>query len=323
MKFKIPENIILAFLQDNFGDIKHTSSGEIRINSPFADDRKFHMYINPDKGVVHDFKSGYSAGFASFVGEYLDLGSRAAISHLIQNYSGRGSLNDFSITEYLETAKELVIPEGLYWFADEGSGPIHRQAYHYLTKRNVPLEVIDDLGYIYEPGSEYNKMIFIPFYEEGKLVYFICRDFTDKNYLRYNFPHDLNSKQYVYNIDKVEDEVFIFEGVFDAFMLKDQVGTAMLSADLGKEQATKILDRAPKNIIFVPDNDEAGKSTLDKNIKLLLKYKPPSLDLTIWIYTLTRTKDFAETGDNYINIKRCKKWQKLNLENVAENIFRR
>jgi len=323
MNFKIPENIVIAFLQDNFGDLKFNSTGEIRINSPFADDRKFHMYINPEKGMVHDFKSGYGAGFITFVADYMEMGSRAALSYLIKNYSGRNNMKDFSLSDYINKSSDLEIPEGLTWFAEDGEGIIRRQALHYLTKRRVPLTVIEELGYIYNPGNEYNRMIFIPFYEEGELVYFLCRDYTDKNFLRYNNPHGIDSKKFVYNIDKIEETVFIFEGVFDALMLKDQIGTAMLSSDLGKQQASKILDRAPKEIIFVPDNDETGKRTLEKNIKTILTYKPPSLDLKIYVHRIKKGKDFGETGENHIDEKKCEEWKKLDLENVVENIFRR
>lgn len=327
MKFKIPENIIIAFLEDNFGEVKKTTSEEIRVNSPFVDDRKFHMYVNPQKGVVNDFKSGYGGSFIKFASEYLNMGTRAAISHLIKNYSGRGSFRDFSITEYLEKTNEFELPEGLNWFAETKQGIIRNQAYNYLKRRKVSEEVINEFGYIYNQGSEYNKTIFIPFYEDGELVYFITRDFTNKNDLRYNFPHGVNSKNYVYNIDKIENEVFIFEGVFDAIALDKQVGTAILSADLGKRQAIKILNKAPKKIIFVPDNDETGKETLEKNIFLLLKYKPPSLAFEIFIYEIKNYKDFSklkeETGQNYINIVECKEWQKLDLENAVEIMFRR
>jgi DNA primase len=328
MRFKIPENIILAFLEDNFGEIRRTTSEEIRVNSPFVDDRKFHMYVNPEKGVVNDFKSGYGGSFIRFVSEFSNIGTRAAISHLIKNYSGRGSFEDFSITEYLEKSKEFELPEGLNWFAETKEGIIRNQAYRYLKKRKVSEKTISEFGYIYKPGSEYNRMIFIPFYEDGELVYYITRDFTEKEEaLRYNFPHGMNSKQFVYNIDKIEDEVFIFEGVFDAIALEKQVGTAILSGDLGKQQAVKILNKAPKRIVFVPDNDDTGEDTLEKNIELLLKYKPPSLSIEVFIYKVKAYKDFSKlrekTGQNYINIEECKKWQKLDLENAVETMFRR
>jgi DNA primase len=318
MKFRIPESIIKSFLIEQFGDIKETSSGEIRINSPFTDDRKFHLYVNPRKGVVHDFKTNYGNDFVSFVGDYLQMNKSKVIPFLIREYSSKSISQDFSVSEFLEKSRDLVIPNGLFWFLEQKHGVIRDQAYKYLKKRRISDKVINELGYIFEPGSEYNKMIFIPFYEDGELVYFLCRDFTEKNILRYNNPKGLNSKNYVYNIDRIEDTVFIFEGVFDAMSLEDQVGTAMLSSDLGKEQAIKIINKIPRTIIFVPDNDEIGKKTLEKNIKLMLKYKPPSINFDILVYKIEEVKDFSETGKNFIEIEKCFKWKKTN---ILFNIF--
>jgi len=321
MNFKIPETIIKSFLADNFDAVKETSSGEFRVNSPFAQDNKFHMYINPEKGVVHDFKSDYGKDFISFVSDYLQISKREVIPFLLRNYGVGKGLENFAITDYIEKSVELTLPDGLHFFSETKKGIIRNQAYNYLKNRKIPEETIEDFGYIYEPGSEYNKMIFIPFYEEGKLVYYLTRDFTGTNFLRYNNPKGLNSKQFVYNIDKIEDTVFIFEGVFDAIMLKEQVGTAMLSADLGKQQAIKILSKAPSTIMFVPDNDEAGKNTLEKNIKLILKYKPPSLKLKILIYYLQDVKDFGETGKDFIDINDCIEWNPNTIENIIKKIY--
>ena len=321
MIFKIPDTIIKAFLINNFDVVKETSGGEFRINSPFAQDNKFHMYVNPEKGVVHDFKTDYGHDFITFVSDYLQISKREVIPFLLKNYSVGKNLDNFSISNYIEKTEELVIPDGLHFFAELKKGIIRNQAYKYLKGRKISEEVINELGYIYNPNSEYNKMIFVPFYEEGKLVYFLARDFTNNNFLRYNNPHGLNSKQFVYNIDKIEDTVFIFEGVFDALMLKEQVGTAMLSADLGKQQAIKILNKVPDNIIFVPDNDETGKKTLEKNIKLILRYKAPSQKLNILIYYLQDVKDFGETGNNSIDINNCIEWKEKTIENIMKKIY--
>jgi len=313
MNFKIPENIIKFFLSDNFGDVKETSTGELRINTPFADDRKFHMYINPEKGVVHDFKTGYGSDFVGFVSEYLQISRNNVVSHLVKNYSGRQ--DGFSVMDYVEKSTDLILPDKLWWFSS-GKGVMRKRAFNYLKNRGIPGNVINQLGYIFDPWneSEYDKTIFIPFYENGVLVYFSCRDFTNKNPKRYINPHDVNSKKFVYNIDNIEDTVFIFEGVLDALMLEKQVGTAMLSADLGKEQAIKIHDKAPKNVIFVPDNDETGKSTLEKNINLFLKYKPPSSNIDLMVYEIRGdAKDFGETGKHHISLNECRKWNKWRI----------
>jgi len=320
MKFKIPESTIKSFITTNFGEFKETSSGEIRINSPFEQDGKFHLYINSEKGVVHDFKTGYGSDFATFVADFLEIDRSRVIPLLIREYSNRQSLEEISISEYIEKSQDLILPKGLTWFSEAKKGIIRNRAYSYLKERNVSEKVINDLGYIFEPGSEYDRAIFIPFYEDGELVYFITRDFTKKNFLRYNNPKGLNSKKFVYNIDNIEDTVFIFEGVFDALMLEGQIGTAMLSADLGKEQAIKILDKAPKNVIFVPDNDETGENTLEKNIKLFIKYKATSLDINIMVLYLMGVKDFAETGKNHIDLRECVFWKKKDMTRFLEKM---
>lgn len=321
LMFKIPETIVRKFLVKNFGVVKETSTGELRINSPFANDSKFHMYINPTKGVVYDFKTNYGNGFISFVAEFLEVNKKEAVKHLIQDYSSREILENFNEEDFVEDEIELEIPDVIY-FKDTNKGIIGRQAFRYLQSRKIPLDSIEKLGYVYNPSSEYNKTIFIPFYEGGRLVYYITRDFTGNSYLRYKNPKGIDSSKFVYNIDEIEDVVFIFEGVLDALMLKNQIGTATLNANLSKTQAVKILDKAPKTIVFVPDNDDTGKSTLEKNIDTMLRFAPPSLKLNILVYSIQEGKDFGETGKNSINVLECNKWKKRDFLKLANGIFR-
>jgi hypothetical protein len=315
---KIPRQTLISFLENNFGEIKETSTGEIRINSPYANDNKFHLYINPEKGVFNDFKSGESGSIISFISNYLSIPKNKVMSTIINEYTNRIDLKEMVLKrEKLEEKTNLEIPSGLTFFSEKSTGIIHDRAWNYLENRGIPRHNILNLGYIYEPGSEYNKTIFIPFYENSNLVYYITRDFTGENFLRYNNPHGINSKNFVYNIDKIEKEVFIFEGVFDALMLGKQVGTAMLSSEIGREQIIKIWNRAPESIIFVPDSDETGKRTLNRNIKMMIKFKPPSLDAKISIYYIDeRYKDFGETGKNFIDINDCLLYNRYNLINL-------
>jgi hypothetical protein len=310
VRIKVPENIIKAFLEANFGRIKETSTGEWRINSPFESDKKMHLYIHPKKALVMDFKSGYKGTFTEFVATYLSIPKNQVLPLLLKEYSNRTDLENFNIEEYIDKSPDLVLPEGLHFFADEPTGPIRDQAYNYLVGRHIPEENIQDLGYIYAPGTEFDRSIFIPFYESGSLVYFITRDFTGTNRLRYNNPSGVNSKKYIYNYDRLpQDCIFVFEGVFDAISLRPpQYGTALLSADLSRDQAIRILEKAPYKVVFVPDNDEAGKKTLEKNIRTLLRYKPPSINPEIFIYEINNAKDFNETRLQHIHIESCKRF---------------
>jgi hypothetical protein len=317
MRIKVPENIIKAFLESNFGRIKETSTGEWRINSPFEVDKKMHLYIHPKKALVMDFKSGYKGTFTDFVATFLSIPKNQVLPLLLKEYSNRTDLENFKIEEYIDKSPELVLPEGLHFFVDEPTGPIRDQAYNYLVGRHIPEENIQDLGYVYAPGTEFDRTIFIPFYECGSLVYFTTRDFTGTNRLRYSNPHGINSKRYIYNYDRLQQDcIFVFEGVFDAISLRPpQNGTAILSADLNRDQAIRILEKAPYKVVFVPDNDETGKKTLEKNIRLLLRYKPPSISPEVLVYEIKDAKDFNETLRCEIRVEECKKFSFNNIYN--------
>jgi DNA primase len=319
MKFKIPKEVITSFIEKNFGQIKNTSSGEIRINTPFANDNKFHMYINLDKGLVYDFKNNQGCSVLKFISQYLNVSEKEASLILIREYAGRSSslFKEIKVADAIE--KEIETPKGLEFFYEKSGGIVREKALSYLRGRKIPEENIQELGFIFDPDdTKYHQRIFVPFYEEEKLVYFITRDYTGKNPLRYSNPENVNSKKFVFNIDKIEDIVFIFEGVFDALMLDKQVGTAMLSADINKTQIIKIWNKAPKMIIFVPDNDKAGKKTLDKNINLLLRYKPPSLNTKVLIHEVLYYKDFSESGCNSINISECFEYNPKSLDRLLK-----
>lgn len=318
MRFKIPEKILLSFLRANLGEVKITSSGEWRINSPFTEDRKFHLYIEPNKGLVFDFKTNYKGDIIAFIATFLQIERRNVIPTLLREYGQKGDLENFYIEDYINKSENLVLPQGLHFFTDQTKSPIRDMAYSYLISRDIPEENIKELGYIYEPQTEFDRTIFIPFYERGRIVYFTARDFTGKNFKRYTNPSGIDSKQFVYNYDKIQDILFIFEGVLDAISLRGQVGTAMLSADLGREQAIKILSRAPNTIVFVPDNDKTGAETLERNINFLLKFKPPSLNLKILTYKIKDVKDFNETKEHHIYLKKCEEYNPKDISKIIK-----
>lgn len=220
-----------------------------------------------------------------------------------------------------ENPKEakLVIPNGLKFFTEKGRGFAKINALKYLVSRKIPISNIKKLGYIFEPGTLYNNTIFFPFWENSSIVYFTTRDFTGRRFiqkedgrkeaLRYIAAKGLNSHDFVFNIDEIEEgkDLFIFEGLLDALSLEEQVGTAMVTSTLGDKQAIKIWERSPGRIIIVPDNDRAGQENLIRNYRKLLFHRPPSLsNVEVLKYDLPNGfKDFNETGEHFIDIKEC------------------
>ena len=151
--------------------------------------------------------------------------------------------------------------------------------------------------------------------ENGKLAYFQARSIDKNNPLRYLNPAGLDTKGFVFNYDKLNDEeLIICEGPFDAMSLDEQVATSLCSGDLSSKQVKKILEKAhPKNLIFVVDQDKTGKEKLEKNINTFTTYADYSPNIYIFNPT-DGCKDMNElkvkTGKNFILRSECEKYNK-------------
>jgi len=318
---KMIKSFLLNFLDTHFEIKKTSDNNEIRINSIYENDKSYHLYINLDKGVFTDFKTSVSGGVERLIADYLDIPTSQVSKHLIEEYSLRNEDDtlQFLQEEIEESKNELVLPKGLKYFSEVKDGIIRNKAYRYLEKRKISKEIIDELGYIYSGDSDFNERIFIPFYESGKLVYFLARDFTGNNKVRYKNPSGINSKEFVYNVDNIKEEVVICEGIIDALSLDNQIAVPLMSADIGKIQVVKILDKEPKRVIIVPDNDETGARTLAKNIALIYEYKPPSVKIELRVFRLPKDcKDLNDmkinTGKNFVSFDECEEYSSKNVD---------
>lgn len=312
MRFKLNDKIIENILL-KFGLEPENKIGYFLAICPSCGYKEAFIYKGSDKVICNRRnKCGNVSSIWDISKDILK--DKEIIEIISKEYNNK----DLQIKDLMEISTEIEIPDGVRFFNDQKKGMIRDRAFNYLKNRGLSEEVINELGYIYQPGNEFHNRIFIPFYESGELVYFMARDFTDKSERKYLNPHGISSKKYVFNIDKIKEgsTVFIFEGIMCAMSLKDQIGTAMLSADLGKEQAIKIIEKVPSKVVFVPDSDEAGMKTLYKNIKKFLLYKWPSLKIDIYIYYIKNVKDFNETGRNYIDIKKCEKFLKNDFNKI-------
>ena len=317
---KIPSELINNFVTSEFKDIVRTSTGEIHFNSFYIKDAKKKLYMNPKTGQFICFKSGEQGSILKLVKDYIGLKNNSeALNYLVTNYS----LGDSSFEEELEIPKiesDEVIKDFFkkdqptFFKNVEELGFFGKKAYKYLLDRKIEEEYIDKLGYVFNDKSRYDKRIIIPFYENGQMVYFISRSIDSNEMLRYLNIEKLDSKDYLFNYDNINEDVIICEGAFDAMSITvDQPATCLLSADIGVGQMEKLFEKHVKNIIYVRDNDETGRLHLEKNINKLVTYCPYGLN----IYTYDLPKDCKDINDmkikygkNYILKKECTKYEK-------------
>jgi hypothetical protein len=314
---KIPRTLLESFFDSNFDIRKGSTNDEIIFRSPFSNKSSHLIYMNLEKGVFQDFHGDIPSGSVIyFIAEYLDIPRTQVLSHLLENYS-LGEEKKFIPAQETESEDLKGVLESVLWLKDK-LGIFGNASMKYLKKRKIPQTYLDEWGYFI--SGRYERRIFIPFYEEGKLVYFLARSIDKNEKLRYYNPKGINSKDYLFNYDRIEEgkPLVICEGVFDAASVSNFSSTAILSADISVKQVKKIISKNISEIIIVPDNDETGGRTLGRNIDLLYKHYPSSMNLTVLIYRVPDGfKDFNEyvinTGDNFIDKEKCIEYNKRNL----------
>ena len=292
---------IIEQIEKKFGEIR-ISGDEVAIRDPNVANDNFHLSINIPKKVWRNNKTGEAGSLAKLLGK-----KRILKKEMVE----------------VKPPEPDKVPTH-YFFKDEIQAfyeaerdgflniPAFKPALAYLhNKRNIPEKNFLNLAWIMT--SKFLKRIFIPFYEDNKLVWFTTRSypfiFDGKEIKKERLPKYMNPKGWpkkgvVYNIDKITNNqpVFVFEGVMDALKLEDQIGTSSNGLFLDDLQIEKILKKNPSKIILVPDKDQEGKEGLEKNI---LNIKKQS-NIDIFIYDSYKGKDFGEDGATFINENKCR-----------------
>ena len=261
---------IISFLP---GKRKQTASGWISFNAPCCihrgdtQDKRSRGGINPSTDgswSFHCFNCGYTASFV--LGRNLTFKARKLLEWMNVPQEEIERIN-------LESLKHKSI-EGLLQerqvVADRIQGiefeerdlpaetqPLSATGEAYLRSRKLPI----DYPFLYKtmprPG------IVIPFTYDNQIVGHTTR-FLDERTPRYiqDIQHG-----YVFGTDLQKNNwqyAIVVEGVFDALSIN---GLAVLHAEINDAQV-KLIRSLGKEIIVVPDQDEAGMKLVDRAVEL-------------------------------------------------------
>jgi len=259
---------ILAYLPTKR---KTSSSGWISFNAPCC----VHNSENVDKrqrgGLktseeswsYHCFNCGYTASFV--LGRNLTFKARKLLTWLnvpteeIERINLE-SLRHKSINGILESRHAVEKPVDICF--EERDLPadteeLSAEATQYLTRRSISLNYPFLFKATPRPG------IVIPFTHDNQVVGNCVRFLDDRT------PKYLNDMQpgYVFGTDLQRDSwnyVLVMEGVFDALSIS---GLAVLHAEINDAQV-RLIRSLGKEIIVVPDQDEAGMKLVDRAVEL-------------------------------------------------------
>ena len=261
---------VVSFLP---GKRKQTASGWISFNAPCCihrgdtQDKRQRGGIKPapdGSWSYHCFNCGYTASFV--LGRNLTFKARKLLEWLnvpreeIERINLE-SLKHKSIEGLLSERQEIVNRLQSIEFEDRDlptvTQPLNEQALYYLQQRKIPT----DYPFLYKtmprPG------VVIPFTYNNQVVGHTTR-FLDNRTPRYiqDIQHG-----YVFGTDLQDvtwQYAIVVEGVFDALSIN---GLAVLHAEINDAQV-RLIRSLGRDIIVVPDQDEAGMRLVDRAVEL-------------------------------------------------------
>jgi 5S rRNA maturation endonuclease (ribonuclease M5) len=121
---------------------------------------------------------------------------------------------------------------------------------------------IDDYNFYWTPEEGFENRLIIPFYYRGNIVGYTSRSVDNKT------PKYLSEQQpgYVFNLDRQHHNrqfVILCEGPLDAISID---GVAVLGSEINESQ-TLLIKQLHREVIVVPDRDQAGLKLINQAIE--------------------------------------------------------
>lgn len=275
---------VLEWVEKHFDDIK-VKGNEIKVNSIFCDDRKRHLWINPEGGKKHRPYGVYRCWKTD------NKGSIVKLVMLVEKCSFEEALEileaaDISLVNLEKQVEAIFYPEedlpkptaieGIALppgtqFIDDMSpdNPMKLMAEIYLLKRKLPTKNLAAC----DRGDDKDRIIIPYFDREGKLIYYNGRS-IGRSKLRYKGP-DISigvGKEDVVFIPEwpeLGSEINVAEGEFNALSIYysgKATNIPMYSAACGGKSISEkqIEYLRPYKINLCLDTDKAGKEALKK-----------------------------------------------------------
>ena len=308
---------------------KTTPSGWLSFNAPCChhngtttDTRlRGGLISNPDGVSYHCFNCGYKASWQQ--GRNLSHKMRKLLQWMNapDDVINKLALTVMQENEGMAVTQQLVeipifntvpLPEDAIKVTDIKNFNKHSLAIlEYMASRNLQ---VDDTTYYWSPSLGYRDRLIIPFYYENRIVGWTGRSVNpDKK------PKYLSEQQpgYVFNLDEQRPQkvfAIVCEGPIDALYID---GVALLGSE-AKDQQALLINRLNKDVIVVPDRDQAGSKLVEQAIDLGWGVSMPQWENDITdigeavqrygrIFTLHSIASYAETSPLKIRLG-AKKW---------------
>ncbi len=256
----IPATNAYKYIGDRY-PLKRTTNGWWTSDCPFCGKRgklAFHFAWSYSKC----WSCNWRDSIADFVMESEALTYTQA-HHTIMEADGAGIDPDMFVMARSMDVAEVDLPAG-YTPLIEGRGKtVGKRAIAYLEGRGFDIEKLDAQGFGYvgthagDGQDDYFGYIIMPIQQDGRLRYFIGRDFVD-GFPKYKNPQrevcGTGKDQVIFNADafNIHRNVYVMEGIFDALTL-GRKAAATLGWSWSAEQLGWMIGSACESITIVAD----------------------------------------------------------------------
>lgn len=241
------------------------------VRCPFHKDNTPSLSVNLPKGIYHCFSCRRSGTIEKLFKEYTGESLYKTLGIKIDDFSKLASPEwdyeeeVFNVNDYRINFDPALLSSCRH----------STKAKQFLRRRGIPFSIVDKYNiryaekiYINNPVKAYTDVIVIPIFEKGTLISMELRS-TDPNVPKHEkvrYPKD-SSVNTLYELDSLDRKksLYVVEGLMDLFVMKKypelQNSTTVFGSGITKRQ--KQLLGEFDDVIYIPDNDEAGNKTIE------------------------------------------------------------
>lgn len=265
---------INQYFKERWG-AKDYRNGWLKADCPFCGKHKFG--INISKSKANCFSCGDHKSPLRVIGILEELETLPKIFNFLRAFEG---------TDFLEPKVELrewkkvELPES-FKLLSLGKSILSESARNYMVGRGFNIRSLTMKGIGYCTGGKYAGYIIFPFYQNGKLIYFMSRQYLQL-WVKFKNPavedFGIGKSMLTYNVDAllIYKKIYLVESVTNALTMGDNA-VATLGKKISGYQLSMIIKSPVEEVIIGYDDDaimESIKLGMDlinhKRVKLLL-----------------------------------------------------
>lgn len=222
-------------------------------------DGKHNLPISYKLGYCHCWKCGFSASIGSLIKRY----GGEKLYHQYRSVLKEISLTmEFQLNMFDDDNKNYLIDIQNYIELPQSVRDIvpNTKAWEYLYNRGITQDIISKYKIQEAPWSDdykcRNRIVIPSFSKYGDLNYYIARDYTGKQKLKYANPQ-VPKTSIIFNENLINwyDAIYLCEGVFDSIVIPNSI--PMLGKKLSEDSVlyqTLIKEAQSEVVVFLDDD---------------------------------------------------------------------